>query len=251
MITRVVATLQVITRLQHRYQARGAKLGAMEESITQEAQRSRMLELVRTLPNDTSWEQMWQEGISPWNLRGVTPAITHLVKENNLREGRYLVPGCGLGYDVVALASAKRHVVGLDISKTSLEKAQELASGNPNAEFVEFVNADFFTYVPPAAAAFDAIFDYTFFCALDPSLRPEWAKKTAELLAVDGELITLVYPLGEYEGGPPYAVSLQAYEEVLHPWGLTVSSCNDDIPSVEARKGREKLVRWIRLAAKA
>ncbi|CAI5505266.1 unnamed protein product [Closterium sp. Naga37s-1] len=46
-----------------------------------------------------------------------------------------------------------------------------------------------------------------FFCALPPSLRGKWAAKSAELLAPQGVFYTLMYPLDDHEGGPPYAVS--------------------------------------------
>jgi len=32
-----------------------------------------------------------------------------------------------------------------------------------------------------------------FFCAFEPSMRPAWAKRIADLLKQDGELITLMY----------------------------------------------------------
>ncbi|KAG0606760.1 hypothetical protein M758_9G165100 [Ceratodon purpureus] len=210
---------------------------------------SRLREITGAQPMDTAWEQLWKEGITPWDAQGVTPAITTLLKQNKLREGKVLVPGCGSGYDVVAMASPTRRVTGLDISKTALEQAQLFAEKSPNAEFIEFQNADFFSFAPPSK--FDLVFDYTFFCALEPSLREQWAEKMAELLALDGELITLMFPLDEHEGGPPYSVSLEAYEKVLRPHGFHLTSCDAEIPSVESRKGMEKLARWERAISKA
>ncbi|XP_002983430.2 thiocyanate methyltransferase 1 isoform X1 [Selaginella moellendorffii] len=190
-----------------------------------------------------AWEKCWAERLTPWDLGGVTPLIQHLVSQDQLPQGRCLVPGCGSGYDVLALASPSRHVVGLDISETALERAKELASKNTTTQkYVEFKAVDFFSYSEPKP--FDLIFDYTFFCALEPSLRPAWAKKMAELLARDGELLTLMYPVGDHEGGPPYAASPKAYEAVLHPCGLHALYLEDNKFSIGARKGREILGRW-------
>ncbi|KAJ7561300.1 hypothetical protein O6H91_03G022900 [Diphasiastrum complanatum] len=208
---------------------------------------ARLKEVTSALPMATAWEHLWKEGVTPWDVKGVTPVISHLLQENKIREGLALVPGCGSGYDVVAMASPTRRVIGLDISKTVVELARERAALSPNSEFIEIQNADFFTYAPPVK--FDVIFDYTFFCAMKPSLRPEWAKKMAELLASDGELITLMFPVGDYEGGPPYAVSLEAYMKVLQPWAFKVLSVDDNIPSVPPRKGFESLVRWAKMTA--
>lgn len=210
---------------------------------------SRMREITGTQAMDTAWEQLWKEGITPWDAQGVTPAIAHLLKHNKLREGKVLVPGCGSGYDVVAMASPTRRVTGLDISKTALQQAQEFAQKSPQAEFTEFQNADFFSFAP--LVKFDLVFDYTFFCALEPSLRGQWAEKMAELLASDGELITLMFPMDVHEGGPPYSVSLESYETVLKPLGFHLTSCDAEIPSQEARKGMEQLARWERTISKA
>ncbi|KAG0554993.1 hypothetical protein KC19_12G135600 [Ceratodon purpureus] len=210
---------------------------------------SRMRELTGTQPMETAWEQCWQEGITPWDVQGVTPVVAQLLRANQLRDGKALVPGCGSGYDVVAMGSPTRSVIGLDISPTALHQAHQLAHNSPHAaQFVEFQNADFFSFSPPFK--FDLVFDYTFFCAIDPSLRPRWAHKMADLLAVDGELITLMFPLDDHEGGPPFAVSMDAYEKVLSPCGFRLVSCNSEIPSLNNRTGLEKLGRWERAVPK-
>lgn len=206
---------------------------------------SRICEITGTLPREKAWEQLWKEGVIPLDAQGVTPIIAQLLKEKKIPEGRALVPGCGLGYDVVAMGSPTRSVIGLDISKTALQQAELFAEKSPNAKFVEFVNADFLSFTPPFK--FDVVFDYTFFCSLEPNLRQQWAEKMVDVLALNGELITFMFPLDDHEGGPPYSVSLEAYKKVLSPLGFHMTSCNSDVPSLEARKGMEKLARWQRV----
>eukprot|EP00850_Spirogloea_muscicola_P009019 SM000049S16790 [mRNA] locus=s49:661926:664341:- [translate_table: standard] len=200
----------------------------------------RLQEAVRQ-PN--GWEKAWQLGITPWDGKGVTPAVASLVKSGSLPSGRALVPGCGSGYDVVALASPARRVVGLDMAESAIERARQLAEGEPGGPHATFISGDFFAYKP--SELFDLAFDYTFFCALDPSLRVQWAQKYTELLQPDGELITLAFPIGEFTGGPPYAVSVEAYEEVLEPLGFEMTS-NEVPESFPLRTGKERLMRWRR-----
>ena len=45
---------------------------------------------------------------------------------------------------------------------------------------VEVFEGDFFKF--DARGGFDFIFDYTFFCALPMTMRPEWGARTAKLL---------------------------------------------------------------------
>ncbi|KAL4193808.1 hypothetical protein AMTRI_Chr06g201190 [Amborella trichopoda] len=197
---------------------------------------------MRKLVKSDGWDKCWVEGLVPWDLGGPTPVILHLLQTQTLPSGRALVPGCGSGYDVVALASPQRYVVGLDISDNALDKAKELSSSAPNSDHFTFLKADFFNWKPNEA--FDLIFDYTFFCAIDPRLRPTWAKRMRLLLKPGGELITLIFPIGNHVGGPPYKVSAEEYEVVLRPLGFNLTYLEDNDLAVKGRKGKEKLGRW-------
>ncbi|XP_020588594.1 probable thiol methyltransferase 2 isoform X2 [Phalaenopsis equestris] len=85
---------------------------------------AKVRQLMSSGPND-GWEKCWEEGVTPWDLGQTTPIISHLIQTGKLPEGRILVPGCGTGYDVVAMASSTRFVVGLDVSTTAINKAKE------------------------------------------------------------------------------------------------------------------------------
>uniref|UniRef100_A0A1J3EFZ6 Putative thiol methyltransferase 2 n=1 Tax=Noccaea caerulescens TaxID=107243 RepID=A0A1J3EFZ6_NOCCA len=191
------------------------------------------------------WEKLWVEGRTMWDLGEATPIVVHLCETGSLPNGRALIPGCGTGYDVVVMASPDRHVVGLDISKTSVERSTKMFSSLPNSKHFTFLKEDFFTWDP--TEKFDLIFDYNFFCAFEPKVRPLWAKRMHELLNPGGELITLMSPVtldGRFGGPPPYPVSVSAYEELLVPLGFEVISIVDNELAPGPRKGTEKVGRW-------
>ncbi|XP_068635503.1 probable thiol methyltransferase 2 [Aristolochia californica] len=200
-----------------------------------------MQQSIEDNPED-GWDKCWEKEITPWDLGRPQPIIVHLLNSGTLPKGRALIPGCGSGYDVAAIAAPDRFVVGLDISETAIKRAKELSSSLPNANCLDFLKADFFAWKP--AEKFDLIFDYTFFAAVDPSLRPAWASKVADLLKPDGELITLISPISDHVGGPPYGVSVADYKKVLLPLGFKAISIEDNECSIESRKGLEKLGRW-------
>ncbi|KAK3148789.1 hypothetical protein QOZ80_3AG0208690 [Eleusine coracana subsp. coracana] len=209
---------------------------------------ARLRQLISGRPDaKDGWSRCWNEGVTPWDLGQPTPAAVELVKSGTLPgdAATVLVPGCGAGYDVVALSGAGRFVVGLDICETAIQKAKQWSSA-ADGSFFTFVAADFFTWEPPEK--FDIIFDYTFFCALDPSLRQAWAKRMSELLKPDGELITLMYLAEGQESGPPFNTTVLDYEMVLNPLGFVINSIQDNEVAVEPRKGMEKIARWKRMA---
>ncbi|XP_023871976.1 probable thiol methyltransferase 2 isoform X2 [Quercus suber] len=193
------------------------------------------------------WEKSWEQGVTPWDLGQPTPILLHLHQTGALPKGRALVPGCGSGYDVAAIACPERYVVGLDISDIAIKKAVELSSSLPNASYLNFLKADFFTWNP--SELFDLILDYTFFCAIEPDMRLAWAQRIRDLLKPGGELITLMFPISDHVGGPPFKVSISDYEEVLLPMGFRAVSIVDNEMAIGPRKGREKLGRWKRSLA--
>ena len=156
---------------------------------------------------------------------------------------------------MLLFASYGFNAVGLDISPTATEEAQKVMDDqgreqrypvqniqNGRGE-VRFITADFFMQnflsethgTTSSDRTFDLIYDYTFFCALPPTLRPKWAARMSELLSPTGRLICMEYPIGKSlkSGGPPHGVSSEMYEQLLAKPGqevkynLSGSVCED------------------------
>ncbi|KAG7094323.1 hypothetical protein E1B28_007923 [Marasmius oreades] len=181
------------------------------------------------------------------------PSLKDLIESKELdlpENGRALVPGCGAGYDAIFLGGSLGYdVVGLDISPAALETAQRnLTSSGLQTSKVHFKASDFFTLDPTEEKdKFDLIYDYTFFVAIPPSLRPKWGSQMSKLLKPKGHLITLVYPILPYtETGPPFYVRPEHYPEVLgEGWEKVIDRVPDN--SVETHIGKERLVVWRKL----
>jgi SAM-dependent methyltransferase len=99
---------------------------------------------------------------------------------------------------------------------------------------------------------YDFIYDYTFFCALDPKLRGNWAERMSTLLKPKtGRLLTLIFPFLEGVDtsgplrGPPFPVTVQDYKRVLEPLGFeAVEGPYVSEHTVESRKGQEYICWW-------
>ena len=112
-------------------------------------------------------------------------------------------------------------VVGLEISATARDAcAARLKTENiPSGSEVEVVVRDFFEYDVLEEERFDAAYDCTFLCAIDPNKRKEWADVYARVIKPGGVLVSLVFPCGDFEGGPPYALSPEIVKNLLAPTG--------------------------------
>jgi cyclopropane fatty-acyl-phospholipid synthase-like methyltransferase len=194
-----------------------------------------------------SWEKAWREGRTGWDAGASPPVLEELVSTGQLPAGRALVPGCGAGYDVLTLATEERSAVGLDLAPTAAARFESLRAerGVPRSR-ARVVTEDFFAFEPDAP--FDLVWDYTFLCALDPSVRATWAKKVERLLADDGELVTLIFPavdeppLGQ---GPPHPLKPEHVRELLEPRFAAVE-LRPVARTHPGREGKEWLGRWRR-----
>ncbi len=194
-----------------------------------------------------SWELAWREGRTGWDAGAPAPALVELVARGVLPEGCALVPGCGAGYDVFALASERREVVGLDVAPTAARRFEALREERGVAEDrARIVTEDFFAF---DAGPFDVIFDYTFLCAIDPSMRPAWADRMDALLAPEGELVTLIFPATDappFGSGPPFDLRPAQVRALLEPRGFEAIELRPVTRSHPGREGLEHLGRWRR-----
>lgn len=168
---------------------------------------------------------------------------------------RLLVPGAGSGYDVLTLASAGRHTVGLDAAPSAAQRFAQMKSKLPTAGSTEFICRDFFSLGndPEHRGKYALIWDYTFFCALPPRLRSAWGDALAALLRPNGVLLTLMYPLIEGEDvarheGPPFPLSREIYRKhLVEQTGLFELEHFEEVSeSHPSRQGKEGFSIWRR-----
>jgi SAM-dependent methyltransferase len=199
------------------------------------------------------WSELWRNQLTLWDLGKPTAAFRdeYLKAVASARVptngGRILIPGCGSGWDVDAIARTKYSptVVGLDIAPEAIAVAQKHVASTPGATVV---CGDFFKYpLEPV----DLIFDYTFFCALPPRMRGDWGARTASLLKPGGRLLTLAFPLAPDEQamdpdapGPPFPVSESAYTQSLEPHGMVKEGA--PYPNPLSVRENEMVIWWVK-----
>ncbi|RYP47282.1 hypothetical protein DL768_006623 [Monosporascus sp. mg162] len=203
----------------------------------------------------TLWDSCWTTDKTPWDRQQPSAALSDLLLNkpelfefSTTKTTRTaLVPGCGRGHDVLSLSTFGYDVYGLDLSATAIQGAKKneeawKAAGKLEAKKGILGNrawfaGDFFSneWVEKSGVPggkFDLIFDYTFGCALPWEARPAWAKRIAELLALEGRLVCLEFPTTKPPSarGPPYNFTPEAYLAQLgHPGEKIYSNDTDAI----------------------
>jgi len=100
---------------------------------------------------------------------------------------------------------------------------------------------------------YDFIYDYTFFCALPPNQRGQWAERMSTLLKpMTGKLLTLIFPVLEKVDkdkvplkGPPFPVTIKDYVQELEPLGFQIiEGPYKSKFTIDSRAGQEFVCWW-------
>lgn len=151
-------------------------------------------------------------------LAANTTFVPELLKTKKTEGGaRVLVPGCGRGYALETLSSTfdSENVVGLEVSETARRACE--AYQTERASKAKCIVDDFFTHEIPSDddRKYDVVYDCTFLCAIQPKQRTKWAEQMKMLTKKGSRLISVIFPLGDFEGGPPFALSPELVKSLL------------------------------------
>ncbi len=193
----------------------------------------------------TDWESHYKSGDTPWEKGAAHPALVDFLKRSPVR-GRVLVPGCGTGHDVRALAATADEVVGIDIAPSAITRAK----AQPAVGGESYLLADLFALPPSLRGSFDVVFEHTCFCAIDPSLREKYVAAVAGALKPGGHLLAIFYldpGLDPDETGPPFGVTKEQLDAFFSPQFSVLAEWVPDT-TYPGRDGRE-LFRVLKLVS--
>jgi len=168
-----------------------------------------------------NWEHCYQTGETPWDKGCAAPPLLELIERHGVDfwgEGPVVVPGCGFGHDVRALAAHGVVAHGVDISETAVEKARSmLASGVETYAVGDFLDPGW-----RVGQRFSALWEHTCFCAIHPGQRESYADSVAAVLEPGGVLAGVFYLTpydpGEDDTGPPFQVSIDEIDALFSRW---------------------------------
>ncbi|MEP2775788.1 MAG: methyltransferase domain-containing protein [Luteolibacter sp.] len=169
----------------------------------------------------TDWNGRYELGDTPWEKGRAAPPLLEVLGKQGPAiwgEGRTLVPGCGTGHDVRALAAAGLNPLGLDLAPRAIELAKShQPAGSENYELGDFLDPAW-----RAGKTFSAIWEHTCYCAIDPSRRPDYAQACADLIEPGGHLIGVFFltpnDLSEADQGPPFNSTIPELDQRFAPW---------------------------------
>src|SRR5260370_25485896 len=138
-----------------------------------------------------NWDELYQAKDTPWEKGAPAPPLLEWLQKRGPLEGEVLVPGCGYGHDVraIAAASPESAVLGIDIAATALNEALKY----PGSGREVFQFADIFALAESLQNRFDWVFEHTCFCAIPPERRPDYVNMAVSALKTNGRFFGILY----------------------------------------------------------
>ncbi|HEX8504213.1 MAG TPA: methyltransferase domain-containing protein [Hymenobacter sp.] len=185
------------------------------------------------------WRERYATGRDGWDAHAITPPLRAYFDQLDVASRLHiLIPGAGRAYEAEYL-----HQQGFEqvfVADIAPEALQALAERVPDFPKSHLLLADFFALpnVPP----YDLIVEQTFFCALDPALRPAYARQCAHLLRPGGTLMGLLFdtdfgPVQE----PPFGGTKEEYHAYFAPY-FEFRHFETATNSLKPRQGRELFI---------
>ena len=187
------------------------------------------------------WEGLYAGGGDGWELGGPSLPLVDFVERTPPPRGRVVVPGCGRGHDARFLAERGYEVTAVDFAPAALTAARALARRDRVSVTIEL--RDLFTLPQSHARAFDGVWEYTCYCAIDPRRRREYVDVLRTIVRPGGWLLGCFFPLRAQTAGPPFKVSRTEIQRRLAR-GFRIERAFPPLRSMRPRQGRE----WIVLA---
>jgi len=185
--------------------------------------------------NQDFWEDKYKQSNTHWDIGTASTPLKNYIDQLNNKNLNILIPGAGNAHEAEYLhRQGFKNVFVLDIAKQPLANFKKRV---PSFSDDHLIQADFFEH----HQLYDLIIEQTFFCALDPNLRPKYAEKMSQLLHSKGKLVGLLFEFELTNEGPPFGGSYLEYQNLFSKYFKikTLELANN---SIKPRAGKELFV---------
>lgn len=157
------------------------------------------------------WDAQWKSNKTGWDVGDATPAITTYMAQYVNKNAAILIPGCGNAHEAAYLvAQGFTNITLIDIAPHAVKLLRTKFVDTPQ---IKVLCEDFFKH----EGVYDLIIEQTFFCAISPSRRKEYAEKAAALLNKNGKIIGLLFDKTFDRQGPPFGGCPCEYKPIFEP----------------------------------
>lgn len=185
------------------------------------------------------WDARYNNEQTGWDIGAVATPLQTYFDGLSDKYQQILIPGGGNSYEAEYLHQhGFTNVYLLDWAPTALQNLKKRVPSFPDSHLLQ---ADYFQHT----GQYDLIVEQTFFCAIDPKLRQQYAQHTASLLKPGGKLMGVLFNIPLYEDHPPFGGNEAEYRPYFEPYFnlLHFETCHNSIPP---RAGNELFIELVK-----
>lgn len=185
------------------------------------------------------WNTRYKTNDFGWDAGEISTPLKNYFDQLTDKTIKILIPGAGNSYEAEYLFSKGfQNVYVLDFAEEPLKNIKERRKDFPSAQLIQ---DDFFKH----KGEYDLIIEQTFFCAIDPMLRADYAKHMHELLKPKGKLVGLLFNDTFEKFGPPFGGTQFDYENEFRPYFnfKVFETCYN---SIQPRERRELFIHLVK-----
>ena len=186
--------------------------------------------------NEIFWNNRYISNKIEWDLGEISPPLKTYFKQLTNKKLKILILGGGNSYEVEYLhKKGFINVFVVDFSKIALENFKKRVPSFPSENIL---HQNFFDI----KSSFDLLIEQTFFCAIKPTLRLNYAKKASEILNIKGKIVGILFKLPLNTEYPPFGGEKTEYLKYFKPY-FSINLMEDCYNSIERRKGKELFIK--------
>ncbi len=186
--------------------------------------------------SETFWDNRYKNKDTGWDLGEISPPLKAYFDQLTNKDLKILIPGGGNSYEAEYLYNKGfKNVFVVDLSKTALTNLKKRLPLFPTNQLI---HENFFAL----KMTFNLIIEQTFFCAINPNLRPEYAKKASNLLEENGKITGVLFNAPLNNNKPPFGGNKAEYEKYFKPY-FNNSIMETAYNSHQSRIGKELFVK--------
>jgi SAM-dependent methyltransferase len=185
------------------------------------------------------WNNKYKNNKIGWDLGEISPPLKAYFDQLENKNLKILIPGGGNSHEAEYLFNnGFKNVFVIDVSRIALDNIKKRVPSFPASQLI---HANFFD----VEETFDLVIEQTFFCAINPSLRPKYAEKMQSILKNKGKLVGLLFDAKLNEDHPPFGGNKNEYLRYFAQYfnSIEMNSCYNSYPN---RQGMELFMMLIK-----
>jgi len=185
--------------------------------------------------SQTYWNNRYLNQETGWDIGCISAPLKSYFDQLTNKDIKILIPGAGNAHEAIYLH--QQQFTQVHVVDYAAQPIANIQTQHPSFPKHHLICSDFFEHTEQ----YDLIIEQTFFCALNPSLRPQYVAHMQKLLKHTGKLVGLLFD-DELPGDtPPFGGNKTEYKALFEKQ-FTINIMETAYNSIAPRKDRELFV---------